>query len=156
MSLSPVPRHRSACSQPSALPAHHTRILEITGLLSTYYREAYKKRWLPLLGEPFDCPPNEAPVLEYGDVVEERDGIIAPNLRGQVDPRRILADADIIVGVASKSEEQYCIYGDDHLEDGGIPEGFRTVVIRLDTENKDRQELAKIYVIVREVKGQID
>ena len=36
MSLSPVPRHRSACSQPSALPAHHTRILEITGLLSTY------------------------------------------------------------------------------------------------------------------------
>ena len=51
--------------------------------------------------------------------------------------------ADIIVGMASKSEEYFCIYGRDHLEDGGIPKGFKTLVVSLDTENQKAQELEK-------------
>jgi hypothetical protein len=118
--------------------------------------EAHKKRWVPLLGEPFEFPSDQAPLLQYGDVVDERDGVINPNLRGEIDCRRMLADADIIIGMASTSGEHFCIYGRDHLEDGRIPEGFRTVIVRLDAENEDKHEMEKLCVIVKGIKGRHD
>ncbi len=68
----------------------------------------------------------------------------------------MLADADIVIGMTATSGEQFCIYGRDRLEDGGIPEGFRTVVIRLDPENEDTHELENICVLVDDIKGRHD
>jgi hypothetical protein len=117
--------------------------------LRRLYMEACKKRWFPPPGEPFDFPPGQAPVLQYRDVVDEEEGIINPNLRGEFDCRRILADADIIIGMASTSGEQFCLYGRDHLDgDGSIPREFKTLVIRLDSENEDTHELEKMCVII--------
>jgi hypothetical protein len=95
-------------------------------------------------------------VLHYEDIADSWDGAIHPNLHRQVDPRRILTDADIIVGMDPDSDEYFCIYGRDHLEDGGIPEGFRTVVIQLDPENKEPHELEMICAIVQVSRGRHD
>jgi hypothetical protein len=123
--------------------------------LRRFYGEACLKRWLPFLETPYKFPANRAVVLHYNDIAEERDGLIHPNVRGKADPRRILADADIIVGMDSKSGEYYCIYGADLLEDGSVPEGLKTVVVRGDAEN-DTKELQKVRIIVEEIKGRLD
>jgi hypothetical protein len=124
--------------------------------LRKLFAEAAKRQWAAPPGEPVEFPENQAIVLQYEDIVDQWDGAICPNLRRAVDPRRILAAADIILGMASKSEEYFCIYGRDHLEDGGIPEGFKTLVVRLDTENQKAQELEKMCFIVERVKGRHD
>jgi hypothetical protein len=124
--------------------------------LRKLFAEAAKKQWAAPPGEPFEFPENQALVLQYEDIVDQWNGAICPNLRRAADPRRILAAADIILGMASKSEECFCIYGRDHLEDGGIPEGFKTLVVRLDTENQKAQELEKMCFIVEKVKGRHD
>ena len=69
--------------------------------LRKLYQEAAKKQWIPFLGEPFKFPPKQALVLQYRNIIDEWDGGIFPNLRGKDDCRRILADADIILGKAS-------------------------------------------------------
>jgi len=124
--------------------------------LRKLYSEASKKQWGSLLGEPFEFPENQALVLKYEDVVDEWDGALHPNIRGNVDPRRVLTDADLIMGKASNSEEQFCICGSDHLEDGRIPEGFKTLIIHLDTENEKARELEKICYVVQQIKGRHD
>jgi hypothetical protein len=124
--------------------------------LRKLYIEAYKKQWVPLIGEPFEFPPRQAPLLQYRDIVDESDGLIYPNLRGKVDCRRMLADADIIIGMASMSEEQFCIYGRDRLEGGSVPKGLRTLVVRLDPENLKTHELEKICFVVERIKGRHD
>jgi hypothetical protein len=88
--------------------------------------------------------------------VEEWDGAIHPNLRRLADPRRILTDADIIIGMDSKTEKQFCIYGRDRLAEGRIPEGLRTLVISLDAENEKRHELENICAVVEVIKGHHD
>ena len=123
--------------------------------LRKLFMDAHKKRWVPLLGEPFEFPSDQAPLLQFEDVVDERDGVFDPNLRGEIDYRRMLADADIVIGMVSTSGEQFCVYGRDHLEDGRIPGGFRTVVVRLDAENEDKHEMEKLCVIVKEIKGRL-
>ena len=124
--------------------------------LRNLFLESSKKRWVSLLEEPYEFPSDEAPVLRYGDIVDEENGMISPNLRGEVDCRRMLADADIIIGMASTSGDQFCIYGRDRLDAGGIPEGLRALVIRLDPENKAIMELEKICAIVQIIKGRHD
>lgn len=124
--------------------------------LRTLYTEACKKQWVSLLGEPFEFPENQAVVLPYEDIVDEWDGSIHPNLRGQVDSRQMLADADIILGMDSQTERKFCLYGRDHLEDGGIPQGLKTLVIRLDPENGKTRELDKTCAIVQAIKGRHD
>ncbi len=124
--------------------------------LRNLFIEAHKRQWISLLEEPFEFPPGEAPVLEYGDIVDEKDGMIYPNIRGEVDCRRMLADADIIIGMASTSGDQFCIYGRDRLDEGGVPEGLRTLVVQLDPENKDTHELEKICAVVQQIKGRHD
>ena len=121
--------------------------------LRKLYLEACENEWSAPSGEPFEFPPSQALVLQYEDIVDEWDGSIHPNLRGQVDPRRVLTDADIIMGKVSSSGKQFCIYGSDHLEDGRIPEGFKTLIIHLDTENEKTRELEKICYVVRQIKG---
>ena len=124
--------------------------------LRKLYIEAYKKQWVPLIGELFEFPPRQAPLLQYRDIVDESDGLIYPNLRGKVDCRRMLADADIIIGMASMSEEQFCIYGRDHLEAEKVPEGLKTLIVRLDPENEKTHELEKICFVVERIKGRHD
>ncbi len=48
--------------------------------LRKLFIEAYKNQWFPLIGEPFDYPPRQAPLLQYRDIVDESDGLIYPNL----------------------------------------------------------------------------
>jgi hypothetical protein len=124
--------------------------------LRKLYLEAAKKQWIPLYREPFEFPPNQALMLQYRNVVDEWNGGIFPNLRGKDDCRRILADADIILGMDSMSEEMFCIYGSDRLEEGSVPEGLNTVVVRLDPENKKTHELEKICFVVERIKGRHD
>ncbi len=124
--------------------------------LCNLFIEAYKKQWIPLIGEPFEFPPDQAIVLQYRDIVEARDGGIHPNLRGKDVCRRILVDADIILGMDFMSEEMFCIYGRDHLEEGSVPEGLKTVIVRLDPENQKTHELEKICFVVERIKGRHD
>ena len=124
--------------------------------LRNLFIEARQRQWVSLLEEPFEFPPGEAPVFRYGDIVDEEDGMIYPNLRGKADCRRMLADADIIIGMTSTSGDQFCIYGRDRLDAGGIPEGLRTLVIRFDPKNEDAHELEKICAVVQQIKGRHD
>ena len=66
--------------------------------LRAVYIEASRQRWTALTEEPVEFPNGNAFVLQYEDVVDEWDGNIHPNLRRQLDPRPILAQADIIFG----------------------------------------------------------
>ena len=124
--------------------------------LRNLFTKAYKRQWVSLLEEPFEFPPDKPPVLGYGDIVDEKDGMIYPNLRGEVDCRRMLADADIIIGMTSTSGDQFCIYGRDRLDAGGVPEGLRTLIVQLDPENEDTRELEKICAVVQIIKGRHD
>jgi hypothetical protein len=124
--------------------------------LRKLFIEAHKKQWVPLIGEPFKFPPKQALMLQYRNIIDEWDGGIFPNLRGKADCRRMLADADIIIGMASMSEEQFCIYGRDRLEAERVPEGLRTLVVRLDPENEKTHELEKICFVVERIKGRHD
>jgi len=124
--------------------------------LHELYVEACQTQWSAPPGEPFEFPENQALVLQYEDIVDEWDGAIHPNIRGNVDPRRILTDADIILGMDSQTERKFCLYGRHHLEDGGIPLGFKTLVIRLDTENEKTRELEEICYVVQQIKGRHD
>jgi hypothetical protein len=124
--------------------------------LRKLYLEAAQGQWLPLVGEPFEFSPGQALVLQYRNIVDEWNGGIFPNLRGKADCRRILVHADIILGMDSMSEEMFCIYGSDRLQDGSVPEGLNTVVVRLDPENKKTHELEKICFVVERIKGRHD
>ncbi len=124
--------------------------------LRELYIEASKKRWTALTEEPFDFPSDNAIVLQYEDVVDEWDGSIQPNLRRQLDPRQILGQADIILGQDAKSEEFFCLFGKDRLEDGGIPAGLKTLVVSLDPKNEKTQELGNICAVVKAIKGHHD
>jgi len=124
--------------------------------LRELYIEASRKRWIALTDEPFDFPSDNAIVLQYEDVVDEWDGSIHPNLRRQLDPRPILAQADIILGQDVKTEEFFCLLGKDRLEDGGIPAGLKTLVVSLDPKNEKTQELGKICAVVKAIKGHHD
>jgi hypothetical protein len=117
------------------------------------YQEAAKKQWIPLIGEPFKFPAKQALLLQYRNIIDEWDGGIFPNLRGKDDCRRILDDADIILGKSSLSEEIFCIYGSERLKEGSVPKGLRTLVIRLDPENLKTHELEKICFVVEKIKG---
>jgi hypothetical protein len=122
--------------------------------LRQLYQEAAKKQWLPFLKEPFKFPAKQALVLQYRNIIDAWDGGIFPNLRGKDDCRRILADADIILGKASLSDEIFCIFGSDRLKEGSVPEGLKTVIVRLDPENVKTHELEKICFVVEQIKGQ--
>jgi len=124
--------------------------------LRKLYLEAYKKLWIPLIEEQFEFPPGEALVLQYRDIVEEKDGGIFPNLRGEEDCRRILAEADIILGMATLTEEMFGIYGSERLEEGSVPKGLKTLVVRLDPDNLKTHELEKICFVVEKIKGRHD
>ena len=125
---------------------------ELRALLS----EACKMRWTALTEEPFEFPYGNAIVLQYEDVVDEWDGSIHPNLRRQLDPRPILRQADIILGQDTKTEKFFCLFGKDRLEDGGVPAGFKTLVVSLDAKNEKTQELAKVCAVVKAIKGHHD
>ena len=133
---------------------------EIEKELRKLYAEAGKKQWAAPPGEPFEFPRDQAIVLQYEDIVDQWDGVIHPNLRRHDDPRRILTDADIILGMASESEEKsqeyFCIYGRDRLEAGSVPAGLRTLIVRLDPENEKTRELEKICFVVQMIKGRHD
>ncbi len=124
--------------------------------LRTLFSEACKMRWTALTDEPFEVPDGNAIVLQYEDVVDEWDGSIHPNLRRQLDPRPILAQADIILGQDIKIEKVFCLFGMDRLEDGGVPAGLKTVVICLDPKNEKTQELGKLCAVVKAIKGHHD
>jgi hypothetical protein len=124
--------------------------------LRKLYRAAFVRQWIPLFGEPAKFPPKHALVLQYRDIVDEWDGGIYPNLRGKDDCRRILADADIVLGMATMSGEHFCIYGRDCLEGERLPKGRKTVIVRLDPENLKTHELEKICFVVERIKGRHD
>jgi hypothetical protein len=135
------------------VPENETEIeKELRGL----YREAAKNQWIPLLREPFKFPSKQALVLQYRNIIDESDGGIFPNLRGKDDCRRILADADIILGKSSMSDEIFCIFGRDRLEGERVPKGVRTLVVRLDPDNLKTHELEKICFVVEKIKGRYD
>jgi hypothetical protein len=129
---------------------------EIEKELRELYLESHEKRWDVPPGEPFEFPEGKAVVLQFEDIVDEWDGGVHPNIRRQVDSRRILADADIILGMEPESEQCFCIFGTERLEEGRVPEGQRTLVIHLNPENEKTQELAKMCYAVEKVKGRHD
>ena len=124
--------------------------------LRDFYIEASRKRWTALTEEPVEFPDGNAFGLQYEDIVDEWDGSIHPNLRRQLDPRPILAQADIILGQDAKTEDFFCLFGKDRLEDGGIPAGLKTLAVSLDPKNEKAQELGKICAVVKAVKGHHD
>jgi hypothetical protein len=124
--------------------------------LRKLYEEAYKNMWVPLVGEPFVFPEGEAVVLQYRDIVDERDGRVYPNLRGAIDCRQVLAAASIFLGKTAQSEGQFCIYGSEHCEDGKIPWGFGTVVVCFNSEDEKKHGVDKMCVIVEQIKGRHD
>ena len=128
---------------------------------TTELRELYMKtetRWVPpiAIGEPFEFPPDGTVAIEYRDIVAEEGGMFFPNLRGDVDARQILLAADIILGKDAGAESVFGIYGKDRLEEGGIPEGMKTVVVQLDVANEETAELEKMCHIVEQIKGRHD
>jgi hypothetical protein len=129
---------------------------EIEKELRRLYREAAKNQWIPLLREPFKFPPKQALVLQYRNIIDEWDGGLFPNLRGKDDCRRILADADIILGKSSMSDEIFCIFGRDRLDGERVPKGLNTLVVRLDPDNLKTHELEKICFVVEKIKGRYD
>ncbi len=129
---------------------------ELEKELRKLFLEAARKQWTAPPGEPFDFVQDEAMVLQYEDIVDEWDGDICPNLGRHFDPRRVLADADIILGKSPKSDECFCLYGRDRLEEGRIPEGLKTLVVCLDPENEKRHELEKMCHVVQQIKGRYD
>ena len=124
--------------------------------LRKMYKEAHGNRWSAPPGAPFEFPQDQAPVLQFEDIVDEWNGAVHPNLRRQADPRRILTDADVIIGMDSNSEKHFCIYGRDRLEGGRIPEGLRTLVVSMDSDNEKRHELETVCAIVEIIKGRHD
>ena len=124
--------------------------------LRALFGEACNKRWTAYLDETVEFPDGNAIVLQYEEVVDQWDGNIHPNLRRQLDPRPILAQADIILGQDAKTEEFFCLFGKDRLEDDGIPAGLKTLVVALDPKNEKTQELGKICAVVKAIKGRHD
>jgi hypothetical protein len=120
------------------------------------YVDSCNQRWTALTEEPFHFSEGNAVVLQYEDVVDEWDGAIHANLRRQLDPRTILAQADIILGQDIKTEKFFCLFGKDRLEDSGIPAGLTTLVVALDPKNEKTQELSKLCAIVKAIKGRHD
>jgi len=83
-------------------------------------------------------------------------GSIHPSLHRQHDPRPILAQADIILGQDVKTDEFFCLFGKDRLEDGGIPEGLKTLVIGLNPEDGKAAEMEKICAVIQMIRGRHD
>ena len=80
--------------------------------------------------------------------------LVQPNLLGDVDYRQHLFAADVILGKDTKSGRVLCIYGEELLgADGKVPGGAKTVVVRLDIENKKTLEFEKMHFAVQRIKG---
>jgi hypothetical protein len=120
--------------------------------LRTLFLEACNRRWMAYTEEPFEFPEGNAIVLQFEDIVDEWDGNLHPNLRRQLDPRPILAQADIILGQDIKTEEFFSLLGKEQLEDGRLPAGLKTLVISLDP----KRELGKVCAVVKAIKGHHD
>ena len=125
--------------------------------LQKLLKEAWGKRWTPLLEMPLEFPEDSALVLQYEDIVDGHDGQIDPKLNRAIDPRCALADAEIILGMDHHQPDQhFLIYGRDVLEqspEGEVPEGARVLIISLDAQNTKTDELNKILAVVHVVKG---
>jgi hypothetical protein len=128
--------------------------------LQDLFREAWGKRWTPLLEAPLEFPDGSAIVLQYEDVVDEHDGQLDPNLNRAIDPRYALAGAEIILGQDHNEPDcHFIIYGRDILEqspENEVPYGARVLVISLDAQNTTTNEMNKILAAVQVVKGQHD
>ena len=68
----------------------------------------------------------------------------------------IVARREQVRRLEPQSEGHFCIYGREHLEDGKIPWGFSTVIVRFDSENEKKHELEKMCFIVKKIKGRHD
>jgi len=126
--------------------------------LQELYREAWGKRWTPLLDSPVDFPDDSALVLQYDDIVDGHDGRIDPRLNRAIDPRCAIAGAEIILGMDHR-DHQFIIYGQDILEqspENEIPQGARVLIISLNAEKTTTNELHKILVLVDLVKERHD
>jgi hypothetical protein len=125
--------------------------------LRELFLEAGKHRWSPFGEEPVEFPEGNAIVLLFEDIVDEWNGSIHPNLRRQHDPRPVLAQADIILGQDVKTDECFCLFGTDRLEDGGgIPAGLKTLVIGLNPEDEKAAEMEKICAVIQMIRGRHD
>jgi hypothetical protein len=120
--------------------------------LRTLFAEACNRQWVAYTEELFEFPEGNAIVLQFEDIVDEWDGNLHPNLRRQLDPRPILAQADIILGQDIKTEEFFSLFGKERLEDGGLPAGLKTLAISLDP----KRELGKVCAVVEKIRGRHD
>ena len=122
--------------------------------LRELYEEAWRRVWLPLVAEPVEFPPGQGALMDYESIVHEENGLPYPNLFGDFDPRQILLAADLILGMNSKSGLVFDIYGENPFDaDGKVRVGPKTVIVRLDVENEEAQELAKMCYVVGRMKG---
>jgi hypothetical protein len=128
--------------------------------LQELLQDAWGKRWTPLVESPLEFPDDSAIVLQYEDIMDDRDGQLDPRLNRAIDPRHALAGAEIILGTDHRSDNQefFCIYGQDTLDEtpGEIPRGRRILAISLDAQNAKADQLSKILAVVKVIKGRHD
>jgi hypothetical protein len=125
--------------------------------LQELFQDAWGKRWIPSLELPLEFPEDAAIVLQYGEIICELDGQLYPNLNRKIDPRHVIARAEIVLGFDDHSDGGHlCLYGLDIVEqasDGKFPWGTRILAIPLDTQNTETNEWRNIMTIIRIIKG---
>jgi hypothetical protein len=77
--------------------------------LQELLREAWGKRWTPLLESSLEFPDDSAIVLQYEDIVDGHDGQLDPKLNRAIDPRRALAGAEILLGMDHREPDRHFI-----------------------------------------------
>jgi hypothetical protein len=120
--------------------------------------DAWSRRWIPLFESPVDyCGDGAGLVLKPTDIYDEGRGWLDPNLCGAIDPRRAIADAEIIVGMHSRSDNQrFPIFGGSVEQMQRGPEASaesRVLYVSLDPHNTTTDELMKTTSIIAEIKA---
>ena len=126
--------------------------------IRSLFQDAWSKRWKPFLDSSIEFPKDNALVIPYENIVDKYQGRYDPSLKGPVDPRRAVADAEIILGVDNqgRDKEFFVIDGRDRIQGPHPTPGTRVLVISLDTQNTKTDELNKIHAAVNVIKGRYD
>lgn len=119
---------------------------------------AWDRIWIPLVKVPVVFPTDSPIVLDFSDVIEMRDGLPYPNLRGDHDYRQVLFTADVVGIVDADSDEVFGIYPDDTClqKDRTLPRNSRAVFIRLGLADEVKDQEGALNFVLAMVKDQDD
>ena len=126
-----------------------------TAGLRRLYAEARRQRWMPLVLEPYEFPPDMMPAMGLDDLVEGRGHRRSePDISGPIDYRQILVGADAILFGSLVTRMVFCLYGADKLaSDGSPPVGVNAVLVSLNEFDRRGRQLGRFATIVERIKG---